>query len=164
MGSAAENDKSERQGGRAMKIVMSADSTSEGLGARAWCAEHLGPADAVIAVVGINPVGEFVMGVPPFDVMGDEHTVVEQVERDHCHPLRQRGLDCRARVVAHTQANAVLEVAAEEHADLIVVGKRPRGPVGDLVWGEVATHLVHHPPCPIVVVPVVSASSHPAVA
>jgi nucleotide-binding universal stress UspA family protein len=147
-----------------MKVVVSADSTSEGLGARAWCAEHLGSADTVLAVVGINPVGELVMGVPPFDAIGDEHTVVEQVERDHCQPLRERGLDCRARVVPHAQANAVLEVAAEEHADLIVVGKRPRGPVGDLVWGEVATHLVHHPPCPIVVVPVVGASSHPAVA
>jgi hypothetical protein len=35
---------------------------------------------------------------------------------------------------------------------------------GDLVWGEVATYLVHHPPRPIAVVPVVGAPSHPAVA
>ena len=147
-----------------MKVVMSAEIDVEGDQAQRWCSEHLGPGDTVIAVVGINPVGELMMGLPPFDAMGDERTVAAQVERERCVPLRQRGVDCRARVVAHGQANAVLAVAADVHADLIVAGKRPRGPVGDVVWGEVATHLVHHPPCPVVIVPVVSASSHPAVA
>ena len=147
-----------------MKVVMSADSTEEGAEARHWCADHLGVGDTVLAVVGINPVGELVMGMPLFDVMGDEHTVVEHVERDHCARLRARGVGCRARVVTRGQAHAVLEVATEEHADLIVVGKRPRGPVGDAIWGEVATHVAHHPPCPVVIVPVAARSPHPAVA
>ena len=147
-----------------MKVVMSADSTDEGAHARRWCAEHLVPGDTVIAVVGINPVGELVMGLPPFDSMGDERSVLARVEREHCTPLRGRGLECRPRVDAHGQTHAVLDAAAEEHADLIVVGKRPRGPVGDVVWGEVATHLVHHPPCPVVIVPVVSPAPHPAAA
>ncbi len=147
-----------------MKVVMSAESTDEGVQAQQWCAEHLAPGDTVIAVVGINPVGALVMGLPLFDVIGDEHTVLSRVEREHCAPLRRRGIGCRVRVGPHGQAHAVLEAAAEEHADLIVVGKRPRGPVGDVVWGEVATQIGHRPPCPVVIVPIVGQTPHPEVA
>jgi nucleotide-binding universal stress UspA family protein len=38
-------------------------------------------------------------------------------------------------------------------ADLIVVGARGRGGFRHLLTGSVATHLVNHAPCPVVVVP-----------
>ena len=147
-----------------MRVVMSGDSNDEGTAARDWCRTHLQPGDTVIAVVGINPVGELVMGLPVFDAMGDEHAVRERLEYEHCGPLRDAGLDAQARVLASGQVRAVVETAVRERADLLVVGKHPRGPVGDMIWGEVATHLAHHPPCPVVIVPVDDRSPEPAIA
>jgi nucleotide-binding universal stress UspA family protein len=149
---------------RAMRVVMSGDRNDEGAAAREWCRTHLHPGDSVIAVVGINPVGELVMGLPVFDAMGDEHALRQRLEREHCEPLRRAGLDAQLRVLAMGQAHAVLETAVRERADLLVVGKHPRGPVGDIVWGEVATHVAHHPPCPVVIVPVGERSPQSAVA
>lgn len=47
---------------------------------------------------------------------------------------------------------AVLSAAAEE-ADLLVVGRRARGPLARAVLGSVSRSLAEHPPCPIAVVP-----------
>jgi nucleotide-binding universal stress UspA family protein len=105
-------------------------------------------------VVGVSHLGEFVLGVPPFDAVGGESALLDAVRRDYCRPLEARGLDCHASLVLERQGQAVADIARREHADLIVVGKRPHGPVVDAVRGEVAAQLVHHPPCPLVIVPV----------
>jgi nucleotide-binding universal stress UspA family protein len=136
-----------------MKVVLSADGTEEGAAARQWCASHLDAATSVIAVVGINQIGEFVLGLPPFDVVNCEPALDAQLQRDYCRGLSEAGLACEARIADHSQARAVVEVAAAEHADLIVIGKRPHGRLADAMLGETASHIVHRPPCPVVVVP-----------
>jgi nucleotide-binding universal stress UspA family protein len=47
---------------------------------------------------------------------------------------------------------AVVEAAAAEHADLIVVGTHARGAVGRLFLGSVSDHVVRHAGCPVMVV------------
>jgi nucleotide-binding universal stress UspA family protein len=136
-----------------MKVVLSADPGEEALAAATWCATNLAPGTAVTAVLGLNPVGELMFGIPPFDPTGSERDLLDSVERDCCEPLAAAGLECEARLVPQTQARALLDVAAHEHADLIVVGKRPHGWLLDVALGEVAGALVHHPPCPVLVVP-----------
>jgi nucleotide-binding universal stress UspA family protein len=136
-----------------MKVVLGADGTEEGEHALEWCLDHLGPGDEVVAVVGMDAVGEFVLGVPPFDAFATERELVGRVQLDYCEPLAQRGVASRAQLAAHGLARALTDVAAREHADLLVVGKVPHGAVFDAVRGEVAVHLVHQPPCPLLVVP-----------
>lgn len=137
-----------------MKVVLSATGTEEGRAACTWCSANLDPGTSVTVVVGVSHLGEFVLGVPPFDVAGGETALLEAVRRDYCRPLEARGLACQASLVLERQGQAVADVARREHADLIVVGKRPHGLVVDAMRGEVAAQLVHHPPCPLVVVPV----------
>jgi nucleotide-binding universal stress UspA family protein len=136
-----------------MRVVLSADGTGEGQAASHWCATHLGADDSVIAVLGINQLGEFVMGVPPFDEMAVMPDLMAKVQRECCDPVAAAGVRCETRVVSHGQARALSDVARRVHADLIVIGKRPHGALVDAVLGEVAGQLVHHPPCPVVVVP-----------
>jgi hypothetical protein len=50
--------------------------------------------------------------------------------------------------VPHGQARAVTEVARRQGADLIVIGKRRHGRVGDAVHDETASHVFDHPPWP----------------
>ena len=137
-----------------MKIVLSADLSEESWAALRWCLDHLGPGDEVFAVSGVNPLGEFVLGVPPFDSISTEHEVLRQVEATYCETLAERGVTAHVCVAPHTQARAVAEVAQREAVDLLVVGKAPHRALGDAVRNEVASHLVHHPPCPLLVVPV----------
>ena len=47
---------------------------------------------------------------------------------------------------------AVVEAAAAEHADLIVVGTHARGAVGRLFLGSVSDHVVRNAGCPVMVV------------
>ncbi|HMK11465.1 MAG TPA: universal stress protein [Acidimicrobiales bacterium] len=136
-----------------MKVVLSAETGQQGRAAQAWCTEHLGPGDSVVAVVGLSNLGELVLGVPPFDGLATEGELIAEVEYDFCRQLRTSGVLCQTRFVRRAQARAVAEVASEEDADLIVIGKRPHSRLADAVIGPVAAHVVHRPPCPVVVVP-----------
>jgi nucleotide-binding universal stress UspA family protein len=133
----------------AMRIVVSAEGSSEGAAARAWCRAHVHNGDEVIAVVGMGQITELMLTVSPLVDLASERQLVEQTHARFDHA----GVDADVRLINKDQYRAVLEVAASEHADLIVVGKRPHGAVADTLLNDTAGHLIHHPPCPVLVVP-----------
>ena len=47
---------------------------------------------------------------------------------------------------------AIIEAAAAERADMIVVGSHGRGTVGRFLIGSVSDHVVRNAPCPVLVV------------
>ncbi len=47
----------------------------------------------------------------------------------------------------------IVEACEEAGADLLVAGSRGYGPVLRVLLGSVSTHLAHHAPCPVLVVP-----------
>lgn len=73
---------------------------------------------------------------------------------DWCTPLHVRGLDDHESVIAEGDPRtALLDVAEERGADLVVIGSRGLGPVSKLVLGSVASSLIHHSRIPVTVVP-----------
>lgn len=60
-------------------------------------------------------------------------------------------VDLERRVVCDLPARALLAEAAD--ADLVVVGSRGMGGFKGLLLGSVSQQLVHHAPCPVVVIP-----------
>jgi nucleotide-binding universal stress UspA family protein len=136
-----------------MKVILSADIGDAGDAALQWCRTHLGPGDEVIAVFAMSGLGEFVLGVPPVDALGGDKEVQAEMERTACGPLRDVGVTCESRVVVTSATQALSEMAPAEDADLIVIGKRSHWALVDAVLHDTATQLLHHPPCPIVVVP-----------
>jgi hypothetical protein len=105
----------------------------------------------------------FVSGEP---VMGrsaiseDVHTAWKQwrvdtervLDEDWCMPLRQARVPYRAST-AGGGPRGLLGLANREHAEAIVVGRRWRSGLAELVLGSFSHHLVHHSSRPVIVVP-----------
>lgn len=66
-------------------------------------------------------------------------------------PAGPAALEVRRTVVAGGPAAALLDAA--NGADLVVVGRRGLGGFGRLLLGSVSEQVVHHAPCPVVVLP-----------
>jgi universal stress protein family protein len=94
------------------------------------------------------------LSVSPLYDLTTETSLHDMLERECCVPLRRGDVQCTARVLDGAQGQAVRHVASQAGADLIVVRKLAHGPLADFVLNETANHLVHRPPCPVVVVPV----------
>jgi nucleotide-binding universal stress UspA family protein len=66
--------------------------------------------------------------------------------------LRDTGLSTEARIVKGDPRDALVDTARSLHADLVVVGSHGRTGLAKLVLGSVATHVVTHAPCSVLVV------------
>jgi nucleotide-binding universal stress UspA family protein len=140
------------------KVVLSVDPSPESRAATAWCVENLSPATIIVAVCGINDVGEFVIGLPLFDQAGDAAELHRALESRWVAPLREAGFDCRPRFMHHTQATAIREAVADEHPDAVIVGKAAHGALREHLAPGLAGVLTHHMPCPVILVPVAEAA------
>jgi nucleotide-binding universal stress UspA family protein len=63
----------------------------------------------------------------------------------------QPSVECESRAVGGRAGTVLLEEA--QGAVLLVVGSRGRAELAGMLLGSVSSHLVHHPPCPVTVVP-----------
>ena len=82
----------------------------------------------------------------------DLRAVAESVLARAAETAKAAGLEYDTHVGADNPADAIIEVAREQQADLVIVGERGvRGPSRFLV-GSVSTKVVHHAPCSVMVV------------
>jgi len=143
------------------KIVLSVDPSAEGRAATEWCAENLEPGTTIVAVCGVSDVGEFMIGLPLFEEAGDAHELHQQFETRWIAPLKTAGFDCRTRFGLDESAGAVREVVDEEHPDAVVVGKAAHNGLKEHLLPGVGNALVHHMPCPVILVPPTLAARSP---
>lgn len=66
--------------------------------------------------------------------------------------LRQAGFETEARVVQGDPRVVIVDTARAVGADLVVVGSHGRSGLAKLVLGSVASHVVSHAPCNVLVV------------
>jgi nucleotide-binding universal stress UspA family protein len=74
--------------------------------------------------------------------------IVTRVE----HELGDMGLPIQTEVALGDPREVILRVAQEHNADLIVVGSHGRSGIPKLLMGSVASHVVTHAPCNVLVV------------
>lgn len=67
-------------------------------------------------------------------------------------PLRERGIEVRTTARAGDPADAILDVAEEDHADLIVVGNRGMTGAKRFLLGSVPNKISHNAPCSVLIV------------
>ena len=71
--------------------------------------------------------------------------------------IRTAGLKAESRMVQGDPRDALVETARQDRVDLIVVGSHGRTGLAKLLLGSVATHVVSHAPCNVLVVKLPSA-------
>ncbi|MEO6018856.1 MAG: universal stress protein [Knoellia sp.] len=88
------------------------------------------------------------------DVLADAHRAAEEQLSRLRRDLDELGLQAEVRRIeeGNDPAEAILQVAAEVQASVLVIGLRHRTPVGKLIMGSVAQRILLDAHCPVLTV------------
>ena len=142
-----------------MKILLAIDESIHSRAAADFVSAMRWPLDAEIIVLTVaSPMvvahslvdagGLSVLRAAEEGNVQDHQELVSGVERD----LREHGYPTSARVMSGDAREAIVEIARLEGVDLIVVGSHGRTGLGKLLVGSVASDVVTHAPCSVLVV------------
>jgi nucleotide-binding universal stress UspA family protein len=94
--------------------------------------------------------------VPPAaaveELLEEQKRVHQELVSEAEKKLRDGGLTTDARVLVGDPREAILDTAREEKVDLIVLGSHGRSGISKLLMGSVASHVVTHATCNVLVV------------
>jgi nucleotide-binding universal stress UspA family protein len=134
------------------RVVTGIDGSARSLEALRWAAEEARARDADLEVVHAWRLPQ--MASPPVHaVLPDVSTLEETGRAVLDHALADpalAGVKAHAHLTFASPAKALLERAAD--ATLLVVGTRGLGRVSAALLGSVSRQLLHHAPCPVVVI------------
>lgn len=139
--------------GRRERMVVGVDGSDAARDALRWAAAEARVRGAMLEVVSAwqPPLHRFV----PYTVVDleppDFEDAAKRILDDALEAIDVRDLAVVPVVVGGSGASVILERA--EGADLVVVGSRGLGGVKSRLLGSVSNQVVHHSPCPVVVVP-----------
>jgi nucleotide-binding universal stress UspA family protein len=150
-----------RRGDAMKKLIVATDGSEHAMRALAYAVELAAAIDAELCLVTVTPD------------MGFSHEELQEFSRTEQLSLgealtgqaeqtletaRSRALALGARRVRSEAASGdpaaqLLDIAAREHADAIIVGKRGWGPLHGMLLGSISQKLAALARCPVIVVP-----------
>jgi len=140
------------------RIVVGVDGSEHSEAAIKWAVRMAkGMRSEVVAVFAIAPPFYFDAGftTPVAPPQLDEEWragIKAEFEEKWCKSLRDAGIKYRTILEDGRPASVIANVADSVNADLIVVGRRGRGGVAELILGSVSHELVMHSKRPILVI------------
>jgi nucleotide-binding universal stress UspA family protein len=144
------------RGSTAIRIVVGVDGSSAGKHALEWTARMAKTLHAqVIAVYALDlPVALPDPYAIPFYLDDKWRAGLQSdFENKWCRPLKTAKVPYRTILEEGRPASVILDVAQREKAELIVVGRRGRGEVAELLLGSVSHEVVLHSKRPVLLVP-----------
>jgi len=140
-----------------MKVIIGVDSSEFSDAAVRYAAEGIWPSGTSFLVISaVAPAS-----IAPGEALAPEAIAVYVEQQESFHKqvaelgaarLRDAGLAARGVMTLGDPRVVLEETARSEQADLIVVGSHGRSGLKKLLLGSVATHVVTHAPCPVLVV------------
>lgn len=140
------------------RIVVGVDGSEHSEAAIGWAVRMaMGMGSEVVAVFAVAPPvyfdGGFMAPVAPMQFDPEWRAgIKKEFEGQWCKRLRDAGIPYRAIMEDGRPASVIARVADRVNADVIVVGRRGRGGVAELVLGSVSHELVLHSKRPILVI------------
>lgn len=127
------------------RIVLGLDGSHGSQVATEWCAGLAKATGAqVVAVYAVTPSQP---------VMPSRDELEAALANDWCQPLQHEGVDTRTLVIQAEPAGALLSVADDCDADVIVVGRRGADGFDEFLLGSVPSQLALYSKRPILIVP-----------
>jgi nucleotide-binding universal stress UspA family protein len=137
------------------RIAVGVDGSESSAAALKWAIRLAkGMGSQVIAVYAID-IPVFLLEPYDLPIQFDEDwraAMKSEFEDRWCKPLKVAGVRYRAIMEDGRAASVVAAVADRENADVIVVGRRGRGGVAELLLGSASHELVLHSRRPVMVV------------
>ena len=128
-----------------MKILVAYDGSAEAKLAVERAAEIAKLENAEVVVVSVTPVMADARGAgidPTSDVPEHRRQLDDAVAR-----LSELGTTARAIEVVGHPADAIIQIAENEKANLVVIGSRGLGGVQRFLMGSVSARVAQHAPC-----------------
>jgi len=135
------------------RIVVGVDGSEHAARAVAWAAGLARALDA--DVVAVHALGLLHWTGRGAAVASDSYRdeIRAELEGAWCAPLRDAGARYRAELREGNPVAALLGVADETAADVVVVGSRGMGGFPELLLGSTSTQVAQHARRPVVIVP-----------
>lgn len=137
------------------RVVVGLDGSEHSKRALDWALRIARSADVeIVAVHAVQtPIYTDYAAVPPpeFDTQW-RADVKEQFENEWCQPLREAGVSYRTMMEDGRAASVIGTVADQVDADIVIVGRRGRGGVAQLLLGSVSHELTQHCERPVLVI------------
>lgn len=137
------------------RIVVGVDGSGGGRHALEWTADvAAGLGAEVVVVLAYDPISQMMGTAERMDFDELRADAEAKVQGPWCAPLVAAGVTHRAMLVEGDDAHEVLiDTAAAEGADLIVIGNVGLTGWRDRIIGSVAARVLKHSPIPVTVVP-----------
>jgi nucleotide-binding universal stress UspA family protein len=135
------------------KILLAYDGSVDGrlaLREGARLARLCGAQVCLLAVVQISTGIVFAEGVQP-GIVGDQSEIYRNILAEGERRLRDLGFEPDTRLNMGDPGPEICAVAKEIHADLVVVGHRRHGTLARWWSGSVATYLLDHLDCSVLI-------------
>ena len=132
-----------------MKILLAYDGFQHSKHALEETAELAAKGPAAVTILSV---------VPEADARGSKsgghHWLAPHAHQDvavaHGY-LRERGIEAEMKIAHGAPTEEIWKAASEGGYDLLVVGSRGRGALGELILGSVSQRLVDDAPCPVLI-------------
>lgn len=150
--------KDRMEGRRPMKIIVGVDDSVYSNAAIRHIMDTSWPKSARFTVISavawpvVSGAGEILSTTAVKDILADQEKHHREIADRAAAELRQAGLSAEARMIRGDPRFVLEEEARKESADLIVVGTYGWTGVKKLLLGSVASHVVTHAPCSVLVV------------
>ncbi|HJQ83478.1 MAG TPA: universal stress protein [Candidatus Binatia bacterium] len=140
-----------------MKILIGIDDSPQSREAMKFLREAAWARNAEILVLSSVEISAYVLvepaGAAVYDsLQRDQRRAHERLVTDAVRELTEAGLAARGKVEEGDARDALVRAAETERVDLLVVGSHGRTGLAKLLLGSVASHVVTHAPCSVVVV------------
>jgi nucleotide-binding universal stress UspA family protein len=140
-----------------MKIVLGVDDSKHSSAATEFVAKSPWPKSTRVIVLSACPAiflgpGEVASGDAIQKLMEEQAGYAREIADKAGAEIRKAGFSVEPRMILGDPRSALVETAKEEDADLVVVGSHGRTGLGKLLLGSVASHVVSHAPCSVLVV------------
>jgi nucleotide-binding universal stress UspA family protein len=136
-------------------LVVGADGSDGSRRALEWAARLASTASAQVLVVHVLTYNRELLRDMTLDTMRTwRRELAQDLRTRWVEPLIAHGVEPRCAIVeGDSPAAVLLETADRERADLLVVGAKGHGGLGDRVLGGVSYRVAHRARQPVVVVP-----------